>query len=60
VTDVPRIDPGGELLGRCQDRWDRLVVILKFPEVLLADWSVIRRYTVAVIWIGAVLHLIYL
>ena len=58
VADVPGIHAGREFLRRGQDRRDRLLVVLKVAQVLLAELAVVGRDPLAVVRVCARLHLI--
>ena len=49
VTDVARIDASGELLRRRQDRGDRLFVIAKVTQVLLAELTIVGGHPLTVV-----------
>ena len=44
VADVARIHAGRELLRRGKNRRNRLLVVLKIPQMLIAQRAVIRRH----------------
>ena len=58
VADVARVHAGRELLRRGQDRRDRLLVVLKVAQVLLAERAVVGRHALAVVRVRARLHLV--
>ena len=58
VADVARIHAGRELLRGGQDGRDGLLVVLKVPQVLLAQRAVVGRDALAVVRVLARLHLV--
>ena len=58
VSDVARIDAGRKFLRRGQDRRNRLLVVLKRPQMLLAELAVVGRDPLAVVGVLAGLDLV--
>jgi len=58
IADVAGINAGGKFLRRGQDCRQRFFVVLKVPQMLLAQGSVIGRHPLAVIRLFAGFHLI--
>src|SRR5262249_125888 len=58
VANVACVHAGRQLLRRSQDRWNSLLLVLKRPQPLLAQRTVVSRHANAVVRIAALLHLI--
>ena len=58
VADIPGIDSGRELLRRSQNRGDGPFIVLKVPEMLVAEFAIVCRDPLAIIRIVARFHLI--
>ena len=58
VADVAGIHAGRELLRGGQDGRDGLLVVLEVPQVLVAQRAVVGRHALAVVRVGAGLHLV--
>ncbi|MEN9561069.1 MAG: hypothetical protein RIQ56_342 [Candidatus Parcubacteria bacterium] len=56
VAHVARIDAGRELLRRRENRGDRLVVVLEFPQLLITERAIVGRDAHAVVGVFAFLH----
>src|ERR1035437_852324 len=58
VANVAGIHAGRELLRGGQNRRDRLLIVLKVPQVLVAKFAIVRSNPLAIVRIGARLHLV--
>ncbi len=58
VADISGIHAGRELLRGGQNRRDGFFVVLKVSQVLVAEFTIVRGDPVAIVRIGARLHLI--
>src|SRR5260370_467150 len=58
VANIPGVYPGRKLLRRSQNGWNCFLVILKIPQVLIPELSIVRRDPLAIVWVRALFHLI--